>query len=220
MIPAQQSADQIIRSAQTAHQVFRGPGVAHSAAVNFHRGRVDAADSGAHLLQNLQLDNNVADLGHIFNAAQTVHHNGSGYNGHDSVFRAAHRHFAAKRLISSNHKFIQVPHSPRQYSMMIFGTMRPLTAAERTTWFYFAKGCFYYTRPHKIFNFAGTPRRLDGFPGSEFPEIGSPHWRRSACGGFWPTKSSILRGAFGWIGFPGSEFPKIGPPHWRRSACG
>ena len=77
------------------------------AAVDFHRMTVDGADGGAQLLQNLQNRRYIGNLGDIFNAADAVHQDGGGNDGHGCVLRAADLHFAEKGLTAVYDIFCQ-----------------------------------------------------------------------------------------------------------------
>ena len=95
------------------------------AAVDLHGGGVHAAHLGPHLLEDLQLDDHIADLGHILDAADAVDQDGGRNDGHDGVLCAADGHLAPQRFISIDDKFIQIPHSPGSVFQLLPCKMPP-----------------------------------------------------------------------------------------------
>ena len=63
------------------------------ATIDLHRVAVDGADAGSQLLQDLQAKGHVGDLGDVLNAADAVHQQGGGDDGHGGVFGAADLYF-------------------------------------------------------------------------------------------------------------------------------
>ena len=104
---AQKRADEIIGGADFPRQLLRHTGVADVGAVHVHRGAVDGAHIGAQLLQNIQNQCHVADLGDVLNAAGAVHQQGGGNNGDGGVLCAADGHFAKQRMAAMDHVFVQ-----------------------------------------------------------------------------------------------------------------
>ncbi len=104
---AQQGADEIIGGADLPGQGVGDPGVADVGAVDLHSGAVDGFDISAQLLENVEDQRHVADLGDVFNAADTVDQKSGGENGHRRVFRAGDLHCAVKRFPAMDHIFRQ-----------------------------------------------------------------------------------------------------------------
>ena len=90
---AKQRADEIIGGTDLPGQLIRGAGRADMGAVDLHRVAIDCTDVGTQLFQNLQTQRHIGDLGNIFNAADTVHHQCGGDDGNGGVFRAADIYF-------------------------------------------------------------------------------------------------------------------------------
>ena len=86
---AKQRADEIIGGTDLPGQLIRGAGRADMGAVDLHRVAIDCTDVGPQLFQNLQTQRHIGDLGNIFNAADTVHHQRGGDDGDGGVFRTA-----------------------------------------------------------------------------------------------------------------------------------
>ena len=105
--PAQQRPNKVIRGADFPRQLLRHTGVADVGAVHVHRGAVDGAHIGAQLLQNIQNQCHVADLGNVLNAAYPVHQQGGGDYGDGGILRAADVNFSKKRLSAMDHIFCQ-----------------------------------------------------------------------------------------------------------------
>ena len=99
---AQQRADEIVGGADAAGHVIGGMGGADGVAVQLHGVAVQDPDPGSQLLQNVQQQSHVADLGDVFNAAGAVHQQGGGYDGNGGVFGAADGNFTEKRLAAAN----------------------------------------------------------------------------------------------------------------------
>ena len=69
--------------------------------------RLTGADVGAQLFQNLQTQRHIGDLGDIFNAADTVHHQRGGDDGDGGVFRAADLYFTKQGITALYYIFCQ-----------------------------------------------------------------------------------------------------------------
>ena len=91
---AQQSADKVGGGPDAPGQVIGGAGGVNMAAVHLHGVAVQAADPRAQLLQNAEAQRHVGNLGDVFNAADPVHQQRGGDDGHGGVFRAADLDFA------------------------------------------------------------------------------------------------------------------------------
>ena len=71
-------------------------------AVQLHGVAVQHPNSGAQLLQNVQQQRHVADLGNVFNAADAVYQQGGGNNADGGVFGAADGDLAEQRMAAAN----------------------------------------------------------------------------------------------------------------------
>ena len=105
--PAQQGADEVIGGPDLPGQLLGHPGVSDMGAVHVHRGAVDGAHVGAQLLEDIQNQGHIADLGNIFNAAAAVHQQGGGNDSDSGVLRAADVDFTKQRFSAVNHIFCQ-----------------------------------------------------------------------------------------------------------------
>ena len=99
---AQQSADEIVRGADTAGQIIGRMGGTDGMAIQLHGVAVQHPDPGAQLLQNIQQQRNIADLRDVFNAAGAVHQQGGGDDGNGGILRAADGNFTKKRPTAAN----------------------------------------------------------------------------------------------------------------------
>ena len=104
--PAQQSAHQIVAGADAAGQLVGGLGGVDGAAVQLHRVAVQNPDLGAQLLQNGEEQRHVADLRHVFNAANAVHQQGGGDDGNGGVLCAADGDLAKQGMTAVDHVLI------------------------------------------------------------------------------------------------------------------
>ena len=95
---AQEGANQIIGCPHLPGQLIGGPGRADVAGVDLHRVAVDDADAGAQMLQDLQGQRHIGDLGDVLDAADPVHQKGGGENGHGGVFGAADLYFTKQGM--------------------------------------------------------------------------------------------------------------------------
>ena len=71
-------------------------------AVQLHGVTVQHADLSAQLLQNMQKQGHIADLGDVFNAAGAVHQQSGGDNAYGGVFGAADCDLSEKRMPAFN----------------------------------------------------------------------------------------------------------------------
>ena len=104
---AQQRADEIIGGADLAGQVIAGAGGTDVAAIDLHRVAVDGADGSAQLLQDLQAQRHIGDLGDVFDPAGAVHQQGGGDNGNGGVFSAADLNFTKQGFSALYNIFCQ-----------------------------------------------------------------------------------------------------------------
>ena len=84
----------------------------HFRAVDFYGRSIDEPDLRAHVGQDGQEHIGVADLGHVFYAADAVYHQGRGDDCHRRVLRAADLHFAVQHSAAFYHVFFQELHLP------------------------------------------------------------------------------------------------------------
>ena len=104
---AKQRAQQIIAGADTARQIVGRAGGVDGAAVDLDGVTVQHTHLGAQLLQNGEEQRDIADLGDVFDAADTVYQQGGRDNGNGGVFRAADGDLAVKLPSAADHVFIQ-----------------------------------------------------------------------------------------------------------------
>ena len=104
---AQQSAQQVVAGADAAGQIVGRAGAVDGVAVDLHRVTVQHADVGAQLLQNGEEQGHIADLGNVFDAADTVHQQGGGNDGDGGIFCTADGHFAKQRTAAMDNVFVQ-----------------------------------------------------------------------------------------------------------------
>ena len=104
---AQQSAQQVVAGADAAGQIVGRAGTVDGVAVDLHRVTVQHADVGAQLLQNGEEQGHIADLGNVFDAADTVHQQGGGNDGDGGIFCTADGHFAKQRTAAMDNVFVQ-----------------------------------------------------------------------------------------------------------------
>ena len=98
---AQQGTHEVVGGPDPPRQVIGGAGAGDVTAVDLHRVGVEEADAGAQLLQDLQAQGHVRDHGDVLNAADAVHHQGGGNDGHGGVLGAADGDLAEKRLAAA-----------------------------------------------------------------------------------------------------------------------
>ena len=114
---SQQSAHQVVAGADLPGQLVGDLPVADVGTVDVHGGAVDGADVRPQLLEDLENQSHVADLGNIFNAAYPVHQKGGGDDGDSGVFGAADGDASTKGLSALNVIFCQIWHPLDPYSL-------------------------------------------------------------------------------------------------------
>ena len=87
--PAEQRAHQIVAGANLPGQLIGDLTVADMRAVHLQGGAVDHAHIGAQLAKDLKDQRDVADLRNVFDAADAIHQQSGGNDGHRGVFRSA-----------------------------------------------------------------------------------------------------------------------------------
>jgi hypothetical protein len=96
---AQHSANEVVAGPDAPGQgpYLLGQGAhLYVGAIQLHGGAIDHAHVGPHALQHTQKRVCVADLGQIFQAAYTAHHDRCGDNGYRRVFRAGDLYLAVQ----------------------------------------------------------------------------------------------------------------------------
>ena len=106
--PAQHGPQKVIAGPQLPPLVIGHRLAAHTGAVHLHSGAVDHPHLAAQLLQNVQQQIYIANLGDIFNAARALHQQGGGDNAYGGVFRAADFYLTIKRSPAMNHILFQI----------------------------------------------------------------------------------------------------------------
>ena len=96
--PAKQCADEIVGGPHLPGQLIGGPGGADVAGVDLHRVAVDDTDARAQMLQNLQGQRHIGDLGDVLDPADPVHQQRGGENGDSSVLGAADLYFTKQGM--------------------------------------------------------------------------------------------------------------------------
>ena len=104
---AQQRADQIVGGPNLAGQLLRDAGVADMGAVDVHRSAVDRAYVGTQILEDIQDQRHVADLGNVLDAADAVHQQGGGDDSDSGVLGAADVDLSKQRSPAVNYIFRQ-----------------------------------------------------------------------------------------------------------------
>ncbi len=104
---AQQGADEVIGGADLAGQLIGDILFIDMGAVQLHCGLVDHAYVGAQIPHNPQDHGHVADVGNIFDPADSVHQKGCGKNGHSGILRAADLNLAVEGFSTADHVFCQ-----------------------------------------------------------------------------------------------------------------
>lgn len=95
---AQQSADEIVRGADTAGQIIGRMGGTDGMAIQLHGVAVQHPDPGAQLLQNIQQQRNIADLPGCFPMRQVPSTSrAAGMMGNGGILCAADGNFTKKR---------------------------------------------------------------------------------------------------------------------------
>ena len=82
-------ADEIIGGADAAHEGVGGLAVLDVDAGDLQRVGTQTADLRTHVVQNLQQQMHVGDVGDVFNTAGAVDKQGRGQNSNGCIFRAA-----------------------------------------------------------------------------------------------------------------------------------
>ena len=95
---AQEGTDQIIGGPHLPGQLIGSPGGADAAGVDLHRMAAQDADARTQMLQNLQGQRYVGDLGNVFDPADPVHQQGGGDDGNGGVFGAADLYFTKQGM--------------------------------------------------------------------------------------------------------------------------
>ena len=104
---AQQCADEIVGRTDLAGQLIGNVLLVYLGAVQLHSGGVDGAHVGAQVLHDPKDHGYVADVGYIFNPADSIHQKRGGKNGHSGVLRTADLHLTVERLSAVDHILCQ-----------------------------------------------------------------------------------------------------------------
>ncbi len=109
--PGEEDADEIVAGANLPGRFIRDGLVSHMRAIDVHRGAVHRPHVGAQILEDVEHQGHIADLGKILNAADPVHQQGGGDDGNGGILGAADLDLTMKRLSAGNHIFCQI-HNP------------------------------------------------------------------------------------------------------------
>ena len=105
--PAQQGADEVVGGPDLPGQVIAGAGGADVGAVDLHGVGIDGPDARAQIFQDPEAQRHVRDLGDVLNAADTVHQQGGGDDGHGGVLGAADGDLAVQGSTAVDNYFLQ-----------------------------------------------------------------------------------------------------------------
>ena len=114
--PPQHGPQQVIAGPELPPRVIGHRLPPHGGAVHLHGGAVDHPDPRPQILQNVEQQVHVADLGQILNPAGPLHQQSGGDDAHGGVLRAADRYLTIKRSPAVNDIFFQrsAPQIPGQ----------------------------------------------------------------------------------------------------------
>ena len=107
-ISAQLRTDEVVRCAQTRHELecLRTFQI-HGALFGLNGCFIQTGDFHAHLFENLELQHDIDNIWNIFNNTRPINHQRCWDDSNSSIFCAADRHFAVQRMSALDDIFLQ-----------------------------------------------------------------------------------------------------------------